>query len=129
MFVYLCSLLNDWNYFWNKYCNLPFVAICCFLLCLLIFFLRHPDIKKQKLGCEWACERKKWLIIILKDFKKQPTFLSFSFLIDCRISVFSLSLGHSLLIPCSSSEMRMLLFNANFSACKLIIDLKYYKKE
>ena len=26
MFV-LCSLLNDWNYFWNKYCNLPFLAI------------------------------------------------------------------------------------------------------
>ena len=24
----LCSLLNDWNYFWNKYCNLPFLAIC-----------------------------------------------------------------------------------------------------
>ena len=22
-----CSLLNDWNYFWNEYCNLPFLAI------------------------------------------------------------------------------------------------------
>ena len=24
----LCSLLNDWNHFWDKYCNLPFLAIC-----------------------------------------------------------------------------------------------------
>ena len=30
--------------------------------------------------------------------------------------------GHSLLITCSSSDARMLLFNANFSACKLITD-------
>ena len=28
----------------------------------------------------------------------------------------------SLLVPCSSSDACMLLFNANFSACKLIID-------
>ena len=34
-------------------------------------------------------------------------------------------LGHSLLMPCSSSDARMLFFNANFSACKLIIDWKY----
>ena len=29
---------------------------------------------------------------------------------------------------CSSSDVRMLLFNANFSACKLIIDWKFYIK-
>ena len=32
----ICScyvhLLNDWNYFWNKYCNLLFLAICHSLL-------------------------------------------------------------------------------------------------
>ena len=27
--IYLfCSLLNAWSYFWNKYCSLPFLAIC-----------------------------------------------------------------------------------------------------
>ena len=25
------------------------------------YFLRHPDIKKQNLVCEWACKTKKWL--------------------------------------------------------------------
>ena len=39
------------------------------------------------------------------------------------------SLGHSLLIPCSSSDACMLLFNANFSTCKLIIDWKFDKKQ
>ena len=34
-----------------------------------------------------------------------------------------------MLIPCSSSDMRIHLFNANFSACKLIIDRKFHKKE
>ena len=27
----LCPLLNDWNYFWNKYCNLLFLVICVIL--------------------------------------------------------------------------------------------------
>ena len=31
-------------------------------------------------------------------------------------------LGSSFLIPCSSSDACSLLFNANYSACKLIID-------
>ena len=50
--------------------------------------------KKRNFGCEWACEIKKWLIIILKGFIKQPaikqgpTYLSFSSLIDCCVSVF-----------------------------------------
>ena len=56
----LCSLVNDWNYFWNEYCNLPFLAI--FRSQLPLFLLRHPDIKEQKLGCEWACEIKKKII-------------------------------------------------------------------
>ena len=58
----LCSLLNDWNYFWNKYCNLPFLSVPHFPFW---YFLRHPDIKKHKLGCEWACKTKKRLIVIL----------------------------------------------------------------
>ena len=33
-------------------------------------------------------------------------------------------LGQSFLIPCSLSDTHMLLFNANFSVCKLITDLK-----
>ena len=163
----LCSLLYDWNYFWNKHFNLPFLAICHsrsshqryfikkFLknftkftgkhLCLPLnkvaglsifefreFFLRTPFLrntsgrlllpfpifplifpasfwyKKVKMRCEWACEikkiycdqtdllRKNWLIITLKGFIKQPvikqspTFLTFSFLIDYCMSVFSL---------------------------------------
>ena len=68
------------------------------------YYLCHPAIKKQKLGWEWACETKKGLIIISNDFKKQPvinqilTVLSFSFLIDCCISAFPLSLSKNLLI-------------------------------
>ena len=46
----LCSLLNDWNYFWNKYWNLPF----------------------QNWAANELAKQKKWLIIILKDFLKQP---------------------------------------------------------
>ena len=33
-----------------------------------------------------------------------------------------------MLVPCSSSDARMLLINANFSACKLIIDCKFCRK-
>ena len=51
-----------------------------------------------------SLRNKKWLIIILKDFIKQPVikqspiFLSFSFLIDCCISIFSLFLSKHLKI-------------------------------
>ena len=65
----LFSLLNNWNYFWNKYCNLPFLAICCSLLPLW-YFLGHPDIKKQKLGCKWACETKKMINYHIKRLYK-----------------------------------------------------------
>ena len=56
----LRSLLKDWNYFLNKYCNLLFLAICCSQFPFW-YFLRHPDIKKQKLRCEQAGEIKKIL--------------------------------------------------------------------
>ena len=59
-----------------------------------------PDTKKRKLRCKSAWEiKKKWLIIILKGFTKQPvikqssTILSFSFLTDYYMSLFSLSLS------------------------------------
>ena len=96
----LCSLLNDWNYFWNKYCNLPFLAICFSLLPFSIF-LASSWYQKAKTGLRISLRNKKWLIIILKDFIKQPvikqrpTFLSF-LLTDCCISVFSLSLSKCL---------------------------------
>ena len=83
-------LLNDWNYFWNKYYNLPFLAICHSLLTLLIF-LASSWYQKAKIGLRVSLRNKK-MITILKDFIKQsvikqsPTFLSFSFLIDCNIS-------------------------------------------
>ena len=97
MFV-LCSLPNDWNYSWNKHCNLPFLAICRSLLHLLIF-LAYSWYQKAKIGLQMIFQSKKWLIIILQDFIKQPvikqspTFPSFSFLFDCCISAFSLSLS------------------------------------
>ena len=88
----LCSLLNNLNYFWIKHSNLPFLAICCSQFPLW-YSLGHPDNKKQNLRCEWTCGIKK-MIVILKGFIKQPVikqcpfFLSFSFLIDCCMSVF-----------------------------------------
>ena len=33
------------------------------------------------------------------------------------------------MIPCSSSDARMLLFNVNFSACKQIIDSNFHNKQ
>ena len=63
----LCSLLNDWNYFWKKYSNLSFRAICLPNFPFW-YFLRHLDKKERKLLCEWASKIKK--IIILEDFIK-----------------------------------------------------------
>ena len=44
------------------------------------------------MGCEWACETKKWLIIIFKEFIKQKQSLNFLFffsvLIDGYTNVF-----------------------------------------
>ena len=96
----LYSLLNDWNCFWNKYCNLPFLAFCGPLLPLLIFLL-SSWYQKAKIGL-WMSLQNKKMVIILKDFIKQPVikqsprFLSFSFLIDCCISALSFSLSKCL---------------------------------
>ena len=99
----LRSLQNDWNYFWNKYCNLPFLAICRSLLPLLIF-LASSWYQKAKIGLRMSLQNKKMINYHIKNFIKQPvikqgpTFLSLSFLIDCCESVFSLPLSKRLLI-------------------------------
>ena len=87
----------------------------CVIFAVLYFpfwyFLRHLDIKNQKLGCKWACKTKK-LTTILKNFVKQPvitqspTFLSFSFFIDCCIIVF-----FSFLIKASANFKKLVRFD------------------
>ena len=64
-----------------------------------------------------------------KIFIQAKNFSQISWITYKPISSTLFALGRSLLIPCSSSDARMLLFNANFIACKLIIDWKFYKKE
>ena len=53
----LRSLLNGWDCFLNKYCNLLFLAICLSKFPILIF-MSHSDVKKWKSPCERACEIK-----------------------------------------------------------------------
>ena len=61
----------------------------------------YPWYQKAKIALQISLrnKKKKWLIIILKGFTKQPvmkqssTILSFSFLTDCCMSLFSLSLS------------------------------------
>ena len=54
----LRSLLNDWNYFWIKYCNLPF---CSFKLPLLIF-LASSWYQKTKITLQTSLRNKKNLV-------------------------------------------------------------------
>ena len=49
---------------------MPFQAICRSQLPLLIIFLRHPDIKKQKSGCKWALRNKKMINYHIKGLYK-----------------------------------------------------------
>ena len=65
----LCSLLNDWNYFWNKYCNLPFLAICRSLLPLLIF-LASSWYQKAKIGLQMIWQSKKMINYHIKGLYK-----------------------------------------------------------
>ena len=57
-------------YFWNKYYNLPLLAICHSQHPLLIF-LASSWYQKAKIGLQTRLQTKKWLIIIWKDFIKQ----------------------------------------------------------
>ena len=79
---------------------MSFLAICR-TLPLLIFLA--PDIKKQKLDCEWASETKKWLIIILKNFIKQPLIKQYQ--------LFSVFFSHRLLHKCFFSFLIKALAN------------------
>ena len=111
----ICScynhLLNDWNCFWNKYHNMPFLAICRSVLYHLIF-LPSSWHREAKIGLQMSRRYKRWLIIILNDFIKQPTakqspiFLSFSFLIACCISVF-----FSFLIKAFANFEKLIIFH------------------
>ena len=84
------SILLDWNYFWYKCCNLPFLAICCSQFPLLIF-LASSWFQKSKIAPQMSLlNKKKWLILILKGFIKQSVFYSVFFLSDFCISVFFL---------------------------------------
>ena len=82
----LRSLLSDWKYFWNKYCNFLFLAICRSQFPLLVFLV-SSWIKKKKLRCKRAYKikkkfeqndllKKKWVIVIFKGFIKEPVKLN-----------------------------------------------------
>ena len=66
----LCSLLNDWNYFWNKYCNLPFLAIRGSPYFPFAFLVSSWE-QKVKIGQRMSLQNKNMIIIILKGFIKQ----------------------------------------------------------
>ena len=104
----LRSLVKDWNYFWNEHCNLLFLAIYCSQFSLFIF-LASSWHQKTKIGLLASFQNKKilWtkrpmeekminchfqgLHKITCQIKQIPTFLSFSFLIDCCMTVFLFS--------------------------------------
>ena len=65
----LCSLLNDWNYFWNKYCNFAFLAICCSLFPLSIF-LPSSWYQKAKTGLWMSLRNKKMINYHIKGVHK-----------------------------------------------------------
>ena len=81
----LCSLLNDWNYFLNKYCNLLFPAICRSLLPLFIF-LASSWYQKAKIGLRLSLgNKKKKINYHIKGlykttcYKAKPNFSQFFF--------------------------------------------------
>ena len=65
----LWSLLNDWNYFWNKFCNLPFLAICRSLFPLLIF-RASSWYQNVKIGLRMSLQNKKLDFINIKGLYK-----------------------------------------------------------
>ena len=109
----LCSLLNDWNYFLKKYCNLLFLTIFRSQFPFLIFLASSWQ-QRASLQDKWL-----WLIIILKGFIKQPvtkespTFLSFYFLID-RCMCFSSFLMKAFV----NFEKLIRLYQQAFIVCK-----------
>ena len=64
-----CSLLKNWNYFWNKYCNLPFLDICRSLL-LLSICLVSSWYQKAKIGLRMSLQNKKMINYAIKALYK-----------------------------------------------------------
>ena len=97
----LRSLLNDWNYFWNKYYNLPFLVVCRSQSFLLIFLASSWN-QKAKTAPRTSLRNKNnnvnkktcWTKNIINNIITKPssTFLNFSVLTDCCMSVFPLFL-------------------------------------
>ena len=130
----LCSLLNNWNYFWNKYFSLLFPAICRSQLPLLVF-LASSWYQKANYGYEWACKIKKWLIIILKGFIKQSVIKqSLTFLSFCSHWLLHKSLLSSL-IKAVANFVKMIRFrrqpfivHKNGENLKILIEKSYQKR-
>ena len=83
MFV-LCLLLNDWNYFWNKCCNLSFLAIFRSLFPHLIFLV-SSWYQKAKIGPQTSLQNKKMINYHIKGrykttcYKTKSNFSQFFF--------------------------------------------------
>ena len=105
----LRSLQTDWNYFWNKCCNLLFLAICCSRFPLLIILTSSWHEKTKTKIALWTSLRNKkilWTKRLIKgkvvnchfqglhkitfEMKQIPSFFSFSSLIDCCMTTFPL---------------------------------------
>ena len=78
--IYLsCSLLNDWNYFWNKYRNFSIIAICRSQFPLLIF-LASPWYQKAKIALRISWRNKKMINYHVKELYKTTCYkIKFNF--------------------------------------------------
>ena len=88
----LRSLLNDWNYFWNKYFYLPILAICLCQIPILIF-----------LASSWYQKAKNWLRMSLRNKTKINYHIKGFYKTICHKTSSNFSqffLSHSLLHKC-----------------------------
>ena len=91
----LHSLLKDWNYFWNKHCNLvsrisPFDIFCVILTSKAKIALWASWQNRKKIL--WTKRHKIQSHKITCQIKQGPNFLFFSFFIEYYMSIFSLFL-------------------------------------
>ena len=111
--------LSNWAYFWNKCCNLSFLAICHSQFPLLIF-RASSWFQKAKIALRMSLRNKKmWLNVILKGFIKQSViaqsthfYFQLIFLIGCCMIFFSLSLSN-----CWLTLKNWKYFVSNISSC------------
>ena len=114
----LCLLLNDWDYFWNKYCILPFLAICYPLLPFLIF-LALFWYQKAKIGLRMNLQNKKMINYHIKGlykttcYKAKSNFSQFffmSFLVKTFVNFENLIRFHwQALIVYNGENLKMLI--------------------